>query len=170
MPYLIQNDSIIKLAPFELTIDVNYAGVLTTFTYPAGTVFDSVEDISTGSMSLLGDEWTIPNYVKNSVASITINVKIDDVSVFGALAEEDRIVVGDTTDLTGEIQLIDNVTLKLIEGITCVDINDCVNQDLEEFASMSDAITALGDGKEFLAALVNLHGWSYRAKLVTPFP
>lgn len=167
MPYLIQNDSIIKLAPFELTIDVNYAGVLTTFTYPAGTVFDSVEDISTGSMSLLGDEWTIPNYVKNSVASITINVKIDDVSVFGALAEEDRIVVGDTTDLTGEIQLIDNVTEKRIEGITCLDIINCI-ANLPEYDSMNSAIVALGPGAMYLYSLENLDGQGYRGLFVTP--
>lgn len=169
MSNLIQNGSLIELPPFNLVIDVNYTGVLTTFTYPAGIAYDSVVAITDGSMNLAGTEWTIPNYVKNSTASITIKVLVTDVAAFGALAQEDRKVVGDTTDLTGEIQLIDNVAEKLIEGVTCVDVNNCLTTSLLEFDSMAEAIVALGEGQEFLASVDNIEGWSWRAKLVTPF-
>jgi hypothetical protein len=168
MGNLIQTGTIITLPPFELTIDVNYAGVLTTFTYPAGTAFDSVVSLNDGVMNGPGSQWTIANYVKDFTSSITINVEVTDVDAFSALSYEDRKVVGDTTNLTGEIQLLDNVAEKLIEGITCVDVNDCVSSGLVEYASMIDAVADLGSGATFIAAEVNLHGWPYRAKFVTP--
>jgi hypothetical protein len=168
MPYLIQTGSLITLPPFELTIDVNYTGVLTTFTYPAGVTYDSTVSVNTGSMNVLGTEWTIPNYVKNQVASIVIKVEVTDEALFSALPIEDRVVTGDTTNLTGEVQLVDNVAEKSIEGLTCLDINTCVSSDLVEYASMADAVLALGTDAPFLAAAVNLHGWPHRAKFVTP--
>lgn len=169
MSNLIQTGSIIELPPFNLQIDVDYAGVLTTFVYPAGTAFHSVAAINDGAMNLAGDEWTIANYVKNFNSSITINVEITDVELFAALAVEDRKVVGDTTDLTGEVQLLDNVAEKLIEGITCVDVNNCVSAVLDEYDSWIDAEAALGEGQQFLASIDNIEGWPYRTVLVTPF-
>lgn len=167
MNSLIQNGTEIVLSPFNLQIDVNYAGVLTTFTYPAGTEFLSVEDINDGEMSLDGLQWTIDNYVKNFNSSITIRIVVTDVVAFSALAPEDRKVVGDTTDLTGEVQLVDNVAEKLIFGITCPDILACIG-NLPEYDNMADATTALGDGQMFLYSLDNTEGQGYRGLFVTP--
>lgn len=145
MSNLIQTGTVITLPRFELTIDVNYPGVLTAFTYPAGTSFDSVESISDGEMSLDGSTWTIDNYVKDFTSFIEINVIVDDVDIFGALPYEDRIVTGDTTDLTGEITLVDNVAEKAIEGITCPDIFTCIGDSLDAIDQIQDDLDLLED-------------------------
>ena len=102
-------------------------------------------------MNLAGSEWTIPNYVKNFVATIVIKVEITDADVFGALPIEDRIVEGDTTDLTGEVQLIDNVATKSIDGITCVEIQECIGDQL---AALETVIADLDTLEDDVAALV----------------
>lgn len=167
MESLILNGTEITLPAFNLVIDVNYAGVLTTFTYPAGVEFLEVVNITQGEMSLDGLEWTIDNYVKNSTASITIKVVVTDVDAFSALAQEDRKVTGDTTDLTGEIQLVDNVAEKLLEGITCADVNAC-QAELPEYETMADAIADLGPGQLFVYAELNLDGAGGGAVFRTP--
>lgn len=166
MAVLLVDGSTYELERFNLVIDVSYTGVMTVFTYPAGVSFDSY-DTNIGSFD--GTSWIIPNYTKDFTAWIEITVQIDDAAAFAALAVEDRVVSGDTTDLTGEISLLDNETTKLIDGVTCMDVNDCISGDLEEYDTMAEAIADLGDGKMFLASLENLEGWPWRTVLVTPF-
>lgn len=167
MDNLIVNGSEITLPPFNLTIDINYPGVLTTFTYPPGVEFLEVVNITQGEMNLDGDEWTIDDYVKNSTASITIKVVVTDVELFSAELPEDRTIVGDTTDLTGEIQLLDNVAEKAITGITCVDVNSC-QAELPEYETRADAVSDLGPGKLFVYSETNLDGAGGGAVFRTP--
>lgn len=166
MSTLLKNGSILTVGPFILNIDVDYSGVLTTFTPPAGLTFDSYTS-NIGTVNIAGTEWTIPTYVKDFAAEVTLVYEITDITLFSALAPEDRKVTGYTTDLTGEVVLVDNAAEKLILGITCADIIACI-ADLEEYDTMDDAVADLGDGAMFLYSLENLDGATYRGLHVTP--
>lgn len=65
----------------------------------------------------------------------------------------------------------DNSGTRTIEGLVCDDFADCITSVfgcLPSFVNMSEALTTVGVGQPFLAALNNTEGWSYRSLLITP--
>jgi len=65
----------------------------------------------------------------------------------------------------------DNSGTRTFEGTECTDLTPCIESIfgcLEEYDSMIDALAGEGKGQVFAASFDNIHGWSYRALLVTP--
>lgn len=150
--------------------EANVTDVEVTVTIPAGLVYDS-DTASQGTFDDITNIWSVGAL---STAQDELNPETLDLcfvvtdETLAPFVITWTVTCAECPDEMPE----DDSAQRTIEGIICSELSECfplLFANLEEFDSMAEAVADLGEGQPFLASLLNIEGWSYRAVLVTPF-